>query len=71
MGEAICCIDKMVLEKDLSSQKRPLFKFTSDDGKWREDSKNFLYSPGVITLIRNMGGKLKVWDLLNTAPKSE
>lgn len=46
---------------------KPLFKCTSVDGKTTEDPHNFSNAPGVITLIRNMGGGLKVWEHLDAA----
>lgn len=64
----------MALERDLSSQKktllRPLFKFTSVDLPLPENSKNFPEAPGVLMLIQNCGGKLKVWELLDAAKKT-
>lgn len=36
----------------------------------RQDPRNFLQAPGVITLIRNTGGNLKVWDYLAIAKKA-
>lgn len=35
-----------------------------------EDPKNFLQAPGVIMLICNVDGKLKVWYFLDAAPKA-
>lgn len=69
-GEKICMIDKRALERDLSLQRkalfRPLFKCTSVDGKSTDDPRNLPDVPGVIMLIR---GKLKVWDHLAGCPK--
>lgn len=61
-------IVRKTLKKDLSSQMkallRLLFKCTSVDGKSMEDPLNFPKIPGEITLIRNMGGNLKVFGYL-------
>lgn len=54
------------MERDLSSQKRPilrpLFKVTSFDGKSMEDLSNFPKVPGVIICISDTCRVLKVWD---------
>lgn len=42
---------------------RLLFKCTSVDGKSVENL-NFPKAPGEITLVRNVGGNLKVWGYL-------
>lgn len=63
-GEAICQVDRKALERNLFLRRkallRPLFKCTSIDFPSMEDPRNFPQVPGVITLIRNAGGKLKV-----------
>lgn len=54
--------------KDFSSQMksllRVLFKCTSVYDKSTEHPHNFPNASGVITLVRNTGGNLKVWDYL-------
>lgn len=60
-------MDRTTLERDLSFL---LFKCTSVDGMSTEDPSNFPGAPGVITLIRNTGEKLKLWDhLLSEDPE--
>lgn len=43
---------------------RSHFNSTSVDGMSTEGLNNFLNAPGVVTLIRNMDGNLKVWGHL-------
>lgn len=64
-------MDREALERDFSSQRRiflrPLFKYTAVDGLSTKDPNNFPNAPGVVTLIRNTGENLKVWDHLTGA----
>lgn len=71
--EKLCSIDRQALERDFSSQKKPLlwllYKCSSVDGKSTKDLRNFPKAPGVIMIIRvrNTSGNLKVWDYLMMA----
>lgn len=49
---------------------RPLFKYTSVDFPSIEDPRNFPCTPGVFNLIRNTGGRLKIWDMISAAKES-
>lgn len=61
-------MDREALERDLSSRRkallRHLLKCTSVDRKSTDEPRNFPRVPGVITLIRNTRGNLKVWEHL-------
>lgn len=63
----------MALERDLSSQRkallRPLFE-APVDLPLPENPKNFPEAPGVLMLIQNCGGKLKVWEFWDAAKKT-
>lgn len=43
---------------------------SSIDGKSTEDTKTFPYVTDVITLIRNSGLRLKVWDYISAAKEA-
>lgn len=62
---------RQALEWDLSSQRksllRYLFKCSTVNSKSTEDPRNFPDDPGRITLLRNTGENLKVWDHLADA----
>lgn len=65
-GEKLCVIDRQAFERELSSQRRALlFKCTIVHRKSTEDPRNFPKTSGVLTLIRNTGGK--AWEYLAEA----
>lgn len=62
-AEEICKVDRRVLEKDFSTQKRALlgflFKAISVDGKSMEDPRSIPKAPGVIMYLGDSGCYLK------------